>query len=158
MITSKQKFNKTILGKLAYTDGTLEKIVQTHTIDDLGNGHHELVVLKNGFEYGFDEICIIDKVYFREVKNAYTQTIIAVVIVDGRTYVGSSTYNPADGDVIERNIVDGRKLALARALKDEFVEGVIVEELAEEFNGTDGDEEDNYKKEDADRDEDLPND
>lgn len=112
------KARKRYFGSKAYLgEGRLGKITAHHIIED-ETGLYETFYLVDGqsketTEILFrDEIVVLDSVRFASIKN----TIVAVAVVDGRTYVGYAVSNPNDETY---DAVLGRKLALARAMQDE---------------------------------------
>lgn len=111
------KARKRYFGSKAYWGaGRLGKIVEHDVIED-ETGLYELFHLLDGqskeVEPLFrDEIVVLDSVRFASIKN----TIVAVAVVDGRTYVGYAVSNPNDETY---DAVIGRRLALARAMKDD---------------------------------------
>ena len=111
------KARKRYFGSKAYLGaGRLVKIT-THAVIEDEYGFFELFEAREGQskeieEYLKDEIVILDSVRFASIKN----TIVAVAVVDGRTYVGYAVSNPNDETY---DAVLGRKLALARAMQDE---------------------------------------
>ena len=112
------KTRKRYFGSKAYLgEGRLGKITAHHIIED-ETGLYETFYLVDGqsketTEILFrDEIVVLDSVRFASIKN----TIVAVAVVDGRTYVGYAVSNPNDETY---DAVLGRKLALARAMQDE---------------------------------------
>lgn len=68
--------------------------------------------------------CIYDSMKFATIDN----TIVVVVKVDGRTYVGTATANPNDETY---SINTGRALAMARAFKDAQAEAEILDYIKE---------------------------
>lgn len=113
----KFKARKRYFGSKAYLGaGRLGKITAHHIIED-ETGLYELFYAEDGKSkdtnhYLGSEIVVLDSVRFASIKN----TIVAVAVVDGRTYVGYAVSNPNDETY---DAVVGRKLALARAMKDE---------------------------------------
>lgn len=103
--------------------------VKFFSTDDDGSLHKAIAYCKRHDKYGFTEyvcdenagkhdikdIIVLDKVYFTTQKTQTTSVIICTAVVDGRHYVGASTYNPNDNEE-GRNIQLGREMALARAL------------------------------------------
>lgn len=113
----KFKARKRYFGSKAYYGaGRLGRIVEHDIVED-ETGLYEVFYLLDGqskeeIEPLFrNEIVVLDSVRFTSVKN----TIVAVAVVDGRTYVGYAVSNPNDETY---DVVLGRKLALARAMKD----------------------------------------
>lgn len=82
------------------------------------DGFLEFVMDEQGVKHTIDRIVVLDKVYFTTQRTKTTSVIICTAVVDGRHYVGASTYNPNDEEE-NRNIQYGRVMALARALKAE---------------------------------------
>lgn len=112
------KARKRYFGSKAYYGaGRLGRIVEHDIVED-ETGLYETFYLVDGqskeeTEPLFrDEIVVLDSVRFASIKN----TIVAVAVVDGRTYVGYAVSNPNDETY---DAVLGRKLALARAMQDE---------------------------------------
>lgn len=114
----KFKARKRYFGSKAYWGaGRLGKIVEHDIVED-ETGLYEVFYVEDGqskeeTEALFrNEIVVLDSVRFASIKN----TIVAVAVVDGRTYVGYAVSNPNDETY---DAVVGRRLALARAMKDD---------------------------------------
>lgn len=82
------------------------------------NGFSEFVIDESASKHEVKDIIVLDKVYFTTQRTKTTSVIICTAVVDGRHYVGASTYNPNDEEE-NRDIQYGRAMALARALKAE---------------------------------------
>lgn len=113
----KFKARKRYFGSKAYWGaGRLGRIVEHDIVED-ETGLYEVFYVEDGqskeeTEALFrNEIVVLDSVRFASIKN----TIVAVAVVDGRTYVGYAVSNPDDETY---DAVLGRRLALARAMKD----------------------------------------
>lgn len=110
------KARKRYFGSKAYYGaGRLGKIVEHDIVED-ETGLYEVFYVEDKQSTEAEalfrnEIVVLDSVRFASIKN----TIVAVAIVDGRTYVGYAVSNPNDETY---DAVLGRKLALARAMKD----------------------------------------
>ena len=110
------KARKRYFGSKAYLGaGRLGKITKHSVVED-EMGLYEFFDAEDGQSketnsYFRNELVVLDSVRFASIKN----TIVAVAVVDGRTYVGYAVSNPNDETY---DAVIGRKLALARAMKD----------------------------------------
>lgn len=112
----KFKARKRYFGSKAYYGaGRLGRIVEHDIVED-ETGLYEVFYVedkqsKEAEALFRNEIVVLDSVRFASIKN----TIVAVAVVDGRTYVGYAVSNPNDETY---DAVLGRKLALARAMED----------------------------------------
>lgn len=125
----KFKARKRYFGCKAYLGrGELGKITEHAVVEDASGIYETFTAYsplsKEEAPYFKDEICILDSVRFATIKN----TIVAVVVVDGRTYVGYAVSNPND-ETYDAKL--GRALALTRAMQDEVGEAFIMYNIAE---------------------------
>lgn len=136
----KSKALKKYYGRKAYADGVYGKIVE-HAVFEGSDGLREeyVIDIPDGTREKFNSVVVIEKLNFISKNNV----IIAIAVVDGRTYVGHSVLNPADGVSVHSM---GRKLALARALEDPDGENYILEDI-NYINGSDGDDDDDDEEE-----------
>lgn len=127
-------------GRKAYADGQYGKIIEHSVVEDSDGVEEAFVMnLPDGTREKFNSVVVIEKLNFISKNNV----IIAIAVVDGRTYVGHSVLNPADGVSVHSM---GRKLALARALEDPDGENYILEDI-NYINGSDGDDDDDDEEE-----------
>lgn len=113
-----------------YGVGKLGRITRYSVVEDADGIYQKWVVAtadRVAVPYIYtsrSNFCIYDSMKFATIDN----TIIAVVKVDGRTYIGTATTNPND-ETYSINL--GRALALARAFKDSDAETEILDYVKE---------------------------
>lgn len=131
----KSKALKKYYGRKAYADGYYGRIREHAVIEDVDGMREEY-----SLDIGADGMMIAESVVVIEKLNflAKNNVVVAIAMVDGRTYVGNAVLNPKDE--YSENIL-GRRLALARALQDADGEDYILEEVSN-MNDSDGDEDD----------------
>lgn len=131
----KSKALKKYYGRKAYADGYYGRIREHAVIEDV-DGMREEYSLDIGADgiMTAEEVVVIEKLNFLAKNNV----VVAIAVVDGRTYVGHAVLNPKD-DYSENML--GRRLALARALQDADGEGYILDEVSD-INHPDGDDDD----------------
>ena len=129
----KSKALKKYYGRKAYADGYYGRIREYAIIEDIDGFRQEwsLFTCTDRILH-FEKVVVIDKLNFLTKNNV----VIAIAVVDGRTFVGSAVLNPNDKN---NNKVLGRRLALARALQDPDGEENILGEVSE-MNEADGEE------------------
>lgn len=115
MVKSKRRVDYYGVKFFSTEDNKLHKSVAYYKRHDR-DGFLEFVMEEHGGKHRVENIIVLDKVYYTTQKTKTTSVIICTAVVDGRHYIGASTYNPNDEED-ERNIEYGRNLALARALK-----------------------------------------
>lgn len=114
MIKSKKRLDYYGVKFFSTKDMSLHKAVEYYKRHN-SDGFSEFVIDENESQHDIRRLIVLDKVYFTTQKTQTTSVIICTAVVDGRHYVGASTYNPNDNEE-ERNIQLGREMALARAL------------------------------------------
>lgn len=121
----KSKAHKKYYGRKAYADGYYGRIREHAVIED-ADGMREEYSLDTGVDgmLTTERVVVIDKLNFLSKNNV----IVAIAVVDGRTYVGNAVLNP--NDEYNENVV-GRRLALARALQDADGESYILDEVGD---------------------------
>lgn len=131
----KSKAHKKYYGRKAYADGYYGRIREHAVIED-ADGMREEYSLDIGADgiVTAENVVVIEKLNFLSKNNV----VVAIAVVDGRTYVGNAVLNPKDE--YSENML-GRRLALARALQDADGEEYILEEVSD-MNDPDGDDED----------------
>lgn len=140
----KSKKLKKYYGRKGYADGIYGSITKHSVIEDADGLKEEFVVdSADGLNRVSNSVVVMERLNFFSKNNV----IIAIAVVDGRTYVGHSVLNPADGINI---YAMGRKLALARALRDADGEDSILDDITclNEGDGLSDDEEDECDEED----------
>ena len=112
-------------GRKAYADGYYGRIREYAIIEDIDGFRQEwsLFTCTNKV-LSFEKVVVIDKLNFLTKNNV----VIAIAVVDGRTFVGSAVLNP--NDKINNKIL-GRRLALARAMQDPDGEYYISDEISD---------------------------
>lgn len=129
----KSKALKKYYGRKAYADGYYGRIREYDIIENSDGVRQEWVLDTCTDEVlSFEKVVIIDKLNFLTKNNV----VIAIAVVDGRSYVGSAVLNPNDKN---NNKILGRRLALARAMQDPDGEYDILDEVCD-MNEADGDE------------------
>lgn len=129
----KSKILNNYYGRKAYADGFYGRIREYAIIEDIDGFRQEWSLFTcTDRVLSFDKVVVIDKLNFLTKNNV----IIAIAVVDGRTFVGSAVLNPNDKN---NNKVLGRRLALARAMQDPDGEENILGEVSE-MNESDGEE------------------
>ena len=129
----KSKALNSYYGRKAYADGYYGRIREYAIIEDIDGFRQEWSLFTcTDRVLSFEKIVVIDKLNFLTKNNV----VIAIAVVDGRTFVGSAVLNPNDKN---NNKVLGRRLALARALQDPDGEENILGEVSE-MNEADGEE------------------
>ena len=120
-------------GRKAYADGYYGRIREYAIIEDIDGFRQEWSLFTcTDRVLHFEKVVVIDKLNFLTKNNV----VIAIAVVDGRTFVGSAVLNPNDKN---NNKVLGRRLALARAMQDPDGEENILGEVSE-MNEADGEE------------------
>lgn len=129
----KSKALENYYGRKAYADGFYGRVREYAIIEDADGFRQEwsLFTCTNKV-LSFEKVVVIDKLNFLTKNNV----VIAIAVVDGRTFVGSAVLNPNDKN---NNKVLGRRLALARAMQDPDGEENILGEVSE-MNEADGEE------------------
>lgn len=118
-------------GRKAYADGYYGRIREYAIIEDADGFRQEWSLFTcTDRVLSFEKVVVIDKLNFLTKNNV----VVAIAVVDGRTFVGSAVLNPNDKN---NNKVLGRRLALARALQDPDGEENILGEVSE-MNEADG--------------------
>lgn len=131
----KSKTLNSYYGRKAYADGYYGRIREYAIIEDIDGFRQEWSLFTcTDRILRFEKVVVIDKLNFLTKNNV----VIAIAVVDGRTFVGSAVLNPNDKN---NNKVLGRRLALARALQDPDGEKNILGEVSE-MNEADGEEAD----------------
>ena len=121
----KSKALKSYYGRKAYADGYYGRIREYSIIEDIDGFREEWALFTcTDRVLSFEKVVVIDKLNFLTKNNV----VIAIAVVDGRTFVGSAVLNPNDKN---NNKVLGRRLALARALQDPDGEENILGEVSE---------------------------
>ena len=121
----KSKALKKYYGRKAYADGYYGRIREYAIVEDADGVRKDWTLDTCTDEVvTFEKVVIIDKLNFLTKNNV----VIAIAVVDGRTFVGSAVLNPNDKN---NNKVLGRRLALARALQDPDGEENILGEVSE---------------------------
>lgn len=130
----KSKAHKKYYGRKAYADGYYGRIREHAVIEDV-DGMREEYSLDIGADgmMTAESVVVIEKLNFLSKNNV----VVAIAVVDGRTYVGNAVLNPKD--TYSENML-GRRLALARALQDADGEDYILDEVSD-MNDPDGDDE-----------------
>ena len=129
----KSKALNSYYGRKAYADGYYGRIREYAIIEDIDGFRQEWSLFTcTDRVLSFEKVVVIDKLNFLTKNNV----VIAIAVVDGRTFVGSAVLNPNDKN---NNKVLGRRLALARALQDSDGEENILGEVSE-MNEADGEE------------------
>ena len=119
----KSKALNSYYGRKAYADGYYGRIREYAIIEDIDGFREEWSLFTcTDKVLSFEKVVVIDKLNFLTKNNV----VIAIAVVDGRTYVGSAVLNPNDKN---NNKVLGRRLALARALQDPDGEENILSEV-----------------------------
>ena len=121
----KSKALKSYYGRKAYADGYYGRIREYSITEDIDGFREEWALFTCTDDIlSFEKVVVIDKLNFLTKNNV----VIAIAVVDGRTFVGSAVLNPNDKN---NNKVLGRRLALARALQDPDGEENILGEVSE---------------------------
>ena len=129
----KSKALKKYCGRKAYADGYYGRIREYDIIENSDGVRQEWTLDTCTDEVlSFDKVVVIDKLNFLTKNNV----VIAIAVVDGRSFVGSAVLNPNDKN---NNKILGRRLALARAMQDPDGEYDILDEVCD-MNEADGDE------------------
>ena len=129
MIKSKALNN--YYGRKAYADGFYGRIREYAIIEDIDGFRQEWSLFTcTDRVLSFEKVVVIDKLNFLTKNNV----VIAIAVVDGRTFVGSAVLNPNDKT---NNKILGRRLALARAMQDPDGEYYISDEISD-MNWSDG--------------------
>ena len=112
-------------GRKAYADGFYGRIREYAIIENADGVRQEWTLDTCTNEVlSFEKVVVIDKLNFLTKNNV----VIAIAVVDGRTFVGSAVLNP--NDKINNKIL-GRRLALARAMQDPDGEYYISDEISD---------------------------
>ena len=120
----KSKALKKYYGRKAYADGYYGRVREYAIIEDIDGFRQEWSLFTcTDRVLRFEKVVIIDKLNFLTKNNV----VIAIAVVDGRTFVGSAVLNPNDKN---NNKVLGRRLALARAMQDPDGEENILYEVS----------------------------
>ena len=128
----KSKALKKYYGRKAYADGYYGRIREYAIIENADGVRQEWTLDTCTDEVlSFEKVVVIDKLNFLTKNNV----VIAIAVVDGRSYVGSAVLNPNDKN---NNKILGRRLALARAMQDPDGEYDILDEVSD-MNESDGD-------------------
>ena len=128
----KSKALKKYYGRKAYTDGYYGRIREYAIIENADGVRQEWTLDTCTDEVlSFEKVVVIDKLNFLTKNNV----VIAIAVVDGRSFVGSAVLNPNDKN---NNKILGRRLALARAMQDPDGEYDILDEVSD-MNESDGD-------------------
>ena len=121
----KSKALKKYYGRKAYADGYYGRIREYDIIENSDGVRQEWVLDTCTDEVlSFEKVVVIDKLNFLTKNNV----VIAIAVVDGRSFVGSAVLNP--NDKINNKIL-GRRLALARAMQDPDGEYYISDEISD---------------------------
>ena len=121
----KSKALKNYYGRKAYADGYYGRVREYAIIENADGVRQEWTLDTCTNEVlSFEKIVVIDKLNFLTKNNV----VIAIAVVDGRTFVGSAVLNP--NDKINNKIL-GRRLALARAMQDPDGEYDILDEVSD---------------------------
>ena len=121
----KSKALKKYYGRKAYADGYYGRIREYAIVEDADGVRKDWTLDTCTDEVlTFEKVVVIDKLNFLTKNNV----VIAIAVVDGRTFVGSAVLNPNDKN---NNKILGRRLALARALQDPDGEENILGEVSE---------------------------
>ena len=121
----KSKALKKYYGRKAYADGYYGRIREYAIVEDADGVRKEWTLDTCTNEVlSFEKVVIIDKLNFLTKNNV----VIAIAVVDGRTFVGSAVLNPNDKN---NNKILGRRLALARAMQDPDGEYYISDEISD---------------------------
>lgn len=129
----KSKALKKYYGRKAYADGYYGRIREYDIIENSDGVRQEWVLDTCTDEVlSFEKVVVIDKLNFLTKNNV----VIAIAVVDGRSFVGSAVLNPNDKN---NNKILGRRLALARAMQDPDGEYDILDEVCD-MNEADGEE------------------
>ena len=129
----KSKALKKYYGRKAYADGYYGRIREYAIVEDADGVRKDWTLDTCTDEVlTFGKVVVIDKLNFLTKNNV----VIAIAVVDGRTFVGSAVLNPNDKN---SNKILGRRLALARAMQDPDGEYDILDEVSD-MNEADGDE------------------
>ena len=129
----KSKALKKYYGRKAYADGYYGRIKEYDIIENSDGVRQEWTLDTCTDEVlSFDKVVVIDKLNFLTKNNV----VIAIAVVDGRSFVGSAALNPNDKN---NNKILGRRLALARAMQDPDGEYDILDEVRD-MNEADGEE------------------
>ena len=121
----KSKALKSYYGRKAYADGYYGRIREYSITEDIDGFREEWALFTcTDRVLSFEKVVVIDKLNFLTKNNV----VIAIAVVDGRTFVGSAVLNPNDKN---NNKVLGRRLALARAMQDPDGEKNILGEVSE---------------------------
>ena len=127
----KSKALKKYYGRKAYADGYYGRIREYAIIENADGVRQEWTLDTCTDEVlSFEKVVVIDKLNFLTKNNV----VIAIAVVDGRTFVGSAVLNPNDKT---NNKILGRRLALARAMQDPDGEYYISDEISD-MNWSDG--------------------
>ena len=128
----KSKALKKYYGRKAYADGYYGRIREYAIVEDADGVRKDWTLDTCTDEVlTFEKVVVIDKLNFLTKNNV----VIAIAVVDGRTFVGSAVLNPNDKT---NNKILGRRLALARAMQDPDGEYDILDEVSD-MNESDGD-------------------
>ena len=128
----KSKALKKYYGRKAYADGYYGRIREYAIVEDADGVRKDWTLDTCTDEVlTFEKVVVIDKLNFLTKNNV----VIAIAVVDGRTFVGSAVLNPNDKN---NNKILGRRLALARAMQDPDGEYDILDEVSD-MNESDGD-------------------
>ena len=121
----KSKALKKYYGRKAYADGYYGRIREYAIVENADGVRKDWTLDTCTDEVlTFEKVVVIDKLNFLTKNNA----VIAIAVVDGRTFVGSAVLNPNDKN---NNKILGRRLALARAMQDPDGEENILGEVSE---------------------------
>ena len=121
----KSKALKKYYGRKAYADGFYGRIREYAIVEDADGVRKDWTLDTCTDEVlTFEKVVVIDKLNFLTKNNV----VIAIAVVDGRTFVGSAVLNP--NDKINNKIL-GRRLALARAMQDPDGEYYISDEISD---------------------------
>ena len=121
----KSKALKKYYGRKAYADGFYGRVKKYAIIEDADGFRQEWTLDTCTNEVlSFEKVVVIDKLNFLTKNNV----VIAIAVVDGRTFVGSAVLNPNDNT---NNKILGRRLALARAMQDPDGEYDILDEVSD---------------------------
>ena len=121
----KSKALKKYYGRKAYADGYYGRIREYAIVEDADGVRKDWTLDTCTDEVlTFEKVVVIDKLNFLTKNNV----VIAIAVVDGRTFVGSAVLNP--NDKINNKIL-GRRLALARAMQDPDGEYYISDEISD---------------------------
>ena len=121
----KSKVLKKYYGRKAYADGYYGRIREYAIIENADGIRQEWTLNTCTDEVlSFEKVVVIDKLNFLTKNNV----VIAIAVVDGRSFVGSAVLNPNDKT---NNKILGRRLALARAMQDPDGEYYISDEISD---------------------------